>query len=198
MLYRVLLLSIISTLVGCSLTKPMPTPTIAKYTLNQMSPISKIPNNSQKDLVVSSMKSNVGYNTTDMLYMTEPFRLQAFAKNAWNAAPASMLQALLIDSLRNSHLFRVVLSAPSTAQTEYRLDTTLLKLQQEIFGARAHIRLTVDASVIKTRTNAVIASQRFEAVVPTAANPKDGVIAANRAALQVLDQLVRFTDESTH
>ena len=174
----------------------MPTPIVAKYSINQAANV-QVSETQNKVILVNWMKSASGYQTTDMLYQSEPFRLQAFAKNAWNATPASMLQTLLVESLRNSHAFRVVLSAPSGASVDYRLDTTLLKLQQEIHGENAQVRLTMDASLIQVSPNKAIKSQRFEVVIPTSANPQEGVVAVNRASQQILGQMTQFTIEAT-
>ncbi len=197
MSYRLSFLIITGLLSACSLTKPMPTPTIVKYSISEVPTIPAEHHHLDKALLVSSMKSSSGYQSNDMLYMTEPFRLQSFAKNSWNAPPANMLQPLVVESLRNTHYFRVVLSSPSVVNTEYRLDTTLLKLQQEVMGSQSKVRLVIDASLIQARSNNVIASQRFEALVPASSNPQAGVVAANAAAQQVLQQLARFTIETT-
>lgn len=144
-------------------------------------------------LLVNQMTADPGYDSSQMIYVKTPAHLQPYAYNQWVAPPAQMFMPLIVGRIESKHYFRAVVLSPFSGATNYRLDTRLLILQQEFMHPVSEVRCVVRAVLVDTKTNRVIASRNFQAVVPAPGNnPESGVGAANLAARQVADQIAVF------
>jgi cholesterol transport system auxiliary component len=188
-----LLLAVVGFLLTGCLT-PVRTPNIAKYTLTAYSNPQASTRYSHATLFVTIPTASPDYQTKQMLY-TEGniYQLRAFAKNQWIAPPALLLQPLIVQNLRDTGYFRAVVASPQTALTDWRLDTQLLALRQDFFLSGSQVCLILQAQIVNSGTNKVLAQRRFVSIVnaPTR-NPEGGVIAANQATQHTLQQLARF------
>jgi cholesterol transport system auxiliary component len=144
-------------------------------------------------LVVDVPRAAAGHDSTRMVYLRRPQELEAFAFHEWVDTPAQMLAPLMVRSLQDSGAFRVVLRAPSAASGGLRLETELIRLQQD-FGTRpSHVRLTLRAVLMDTATRQAVAWQEFDETVPsTGDDPVSGVVAAHLATQRMLAALVAF------
>jgi cholesterol transport system auxiliary component len=78
-----------------------------------------------------------------------------------------------------------------------RLDTEVLRLQQEFTGKPSQARFSLRAYLVESATRQVIATRQFEATVPAASeDPHGGVVAANAAVQSVLASLATFCAEA--
>jgi cholesterol transport system auxiliary component len=128
-----------------------------------------------------------------MMYVRHADQLEYFAHNEWIDTPARMLAPLIVAAVERSGAFRAVVQTPSPAAGEMRLDTEILRLQQEFLSAPGQVRFTLRAYLVASGTRRVIASREFEAAIPTASeDPHGGVVAANRAVQTVLENLAAF------
>lgn len=189
-------------LAGCAslLPKPGPAPTLFALdeTAAALAPSAARPTAAARlTLVVAPPRAAAGFDTARIVYMRQAHELQAFAYHQWVDTPAQMLAPLIVTSVERSGAFRVVLAAPTTAATDLRLDTELVRLQHEFVTTPSRVRLTLRAVLVETATRRVVAAREFEA---TAASPSEdpygGVIAANRAAAIVLAELAAFCAEA--
>jgi cholesterol transport system auxiliary component len=74
-----------------------------------------------------------------------------------------------------------------------RLDTEILRLQQEFLGVPSRVRFTLRAYLVESATRRVISSREFEATVDAASDdPRGGVTAAHQAVRRVLTELADF------
>jgi len=153
----------------------------------------------KRDLVleVSQPRARPGFDTPQMAYTQRANALEYFAKNRWADTPARMLAPLIAQALDQSGGFRAVVQAPSLATAELRLETELVRLQQD-FGARpSRVRLTLRAQLIDADARRVLASAEFdESEVAPSDDPYGGVIAANRALARLLERLATFCAET--
>ena len=107
-----------------------------------------------------------------------------------------MLAPLMVVALENSGAFRAVGSATGGIAGELRLDTEVLRLQQEFGGGPSRVRFTLRASLTDNATRRVISSREFDAtVVADSDDPYGGVVAANNAVQRVLQQLGSYSSE---
>lgn len=140
-------------------------------------------------------ESNAVYNTTDMAYTTEPYQVAYFANNGWAETPAKMLQPLIVQALQSTHYFKAIGTSIISTRYDMILTTQLLQLQQDFTNknVRSQVHLVLRAQLINAATGRVIAARQFSAVeaAPTN-NPYGGVIAANRAASVVMEELAAF------
>jgi cholesterol transport system auxiliary component len=181
---------------GCS---PVKLPELHTYTLAPTHPFVQVRHKhtrrqSVNVIYVATPNANPGYQSSNMLYMTEPYQLSAFGQSQWAAPPALMLQGLVADALRARGYFDAVLTHAQGAQWQYRLNVTLVQLQQEFMGPQSRVRLELLANLVDVEHGGqVIASKRFMALERAyAPNPYAGVLAANRAATHLVSEIANF------
>lgn len=154
----------------------------------------------QRDLVlaVSAPRARPGFDTPQMAYTQRPNALEYFAKNRWADTPARMLTPLLAQALERSGGFRAVVQAPSAAIAELRLDTELVRLQQDFATRPSRVQITLRAQLIEVGERRVLASAQFDEVEAAPSDdPYGGVIAANRALARLLERLADFCAETS-
>jgi cholesterol transport system auxiliary component len=144
-------------------------------------------------LEVSAPRARPGFDTPQMAYTQRANALEYFAKHRWADAPARMLAPLLAQALDHSGGFRAVVQAPSLAKADLRLESELVRLQQD-FGVRpSRVRFTLRAQLIDADTRRVLAAAEFdETEVAPSDDPYGGVLAANRALARLLERLSAF------
>ena len=153
----------------------------------------------KRDLVleVSVPRARPGFDTPLMAYTQRTNALEYFAKNRWADTPARMLAPLLVQALDHSGGFRAVVQAPSLAAAELRLDTELVRLQQDFSARPSRVQFTVRAQLIDVGARRVLTSAEFdETEVAPSDDPYGGVIAANRALGRLLERLAEFCAET--
>lgn len=193
--WLVLVFASFCVLIACS---PVKVPVTNQYQLTKFSvrqyarPAKKI------SLLVALPEAVAGYKTEQMLYMIKPFKLSAFAHNAWVSPPADMFYPLLLQTLQCSGYFSAVASSPYAEQADYRLDVQLLKLHQNFLRKPSFVELSVKVVLTRTADNQVLASKIIsQQVSAPAESPYGGVLAANRATEAVTAAIMDFIIEHT-
>jgi len=190
-------LAAVALLAACAALQPPEVEHANTYVLEAM-PAAGAPR-PKGDLVleVSAPRARPGFDTPQMAYTQRANALEYFARNRWADTPARMLAPLLAQALDHSGGFRAVVQAPSLAAANLRLETELVRLQQD-FGARpSRVRLTLRAQLIDTDARRVLASAEFdETEVAPSDDAYGGVIAANRALGRLLERLAKFCAET--
>jgi cholesterol transport system auxiliary component len=148
-------------------------------------------------LEVAVPRARPGFDTPQMAYTQRANALEYFARSRWADTPARMLAPLLAQSLDRSGAFRAVVQAPSLAATELRLETEIVRLQQDFSAKPSRVRLTLRAQLIDADARRVLASAEFdETEAAPSDDPYGGVIAANRALARLLERLAAFCAET--
>jgi cholesterol transport system auxiliary component len=183
-----LMLTLIS-LTGCAVNT-----NVNKYTLNptciKFHCCAAATNTS---ILVANMVAQPGYDTSQMVYVDRPYQIKTFSRNSWIAPPQQLLTSLLAQNLRNSCYFRTVVTSPFAGITQFRLESRLLKLQQEFLCCPSQVKLVLQVILIDNDANRAIADKTFIATcLAPNDNPYGGVIAANRATQQILNQVTNF------
>jgi len=153
----------------------------------------------KRDLVleVAVPRARPGFDTPQMAYTQRANALEYFAKSRWADTPARMLAPLFAQSLERSGAFRAVVQAPSLAAAELRLETEIVRLQQDFSAKPSRVRLTLRAQLIDADARRVLASAEFdETEAAPSDDPYGGVIAANRALGRLLERLTQFCAET--
>lgn len=142
-------------------------------------------------LAISMPAGRPGYDTPQMAYQRLPLELEYFAAHRWADTPAHMLKPLLVQALEPG--FRAVIQTPGGISADLRLDTELIRLQQNFTSQPSRIQLTLRAQLIAVKDKRVIAAKLFDESENTESDDAyGGVIAANRALHRVLAQLAEF------
>jgi len=149
-------------------------------------------------LTVAAPQAAAGFDTRRILYQRRAQQLEYFAHAEWIDTPARMLAPLLVAAIEASGAFRAVVPAPSAAAGELRLDTEILRLQQEFAAPPSRVRFTLRATLVDAATRRVLAAREFDAsVVSTSEDAYGGVVAAHRAVQQVLRELAGYCADAT-
>lgn len=183
-------------LTGCAVKIP----TVSTYVLTAPAVATEIKTpQTNSVLLVSNMGADPGYKTDRMIYVTVPTDLHQYTRNAWVAPPAQMFLPLITAHIEAKNYFRAVVTQPFYGKSDYRLETRLVVLQQEFMQPASQVRCIVQAVLINNSTSHVIASRRFQAIVPAPGNnPASGVAAANQAAQQISEQISQFVVSHIH
>lgn len=144
-------------------------------------------------LAVNPIHAASGFNSQHMIYTREAHQLEHFAHSQWIDTPARMLAPLIVSALENSGTFRAVILSPSSASSDLRLHSEIVRLQQEFDSSPSRVRFTLRAYIIENKSRRIVAVREFDASVATTSDePPAGVIATNRAVHSVLEQLASF------
>ncbi|HAZ7572218.1 ABC-type transport auxiliary lipoprotein family protein [Legionella sp. PATHC032] len=178
----------ILTLMSCS---PVKVPVTNEYQLTAYSTKQLTRKPRPITMQVTLPEAVAGYQTEEMLYMKKPFKLEPFVKNAWTSPPADMLFPLLVQSLQSSGYFYAVTSSPYSEEADYRLDTQLLKLEQNFIKKPSVLEFSAKIVLTHISDNQIIGSRIVSLQIPCSQDtPYGGVIAANQATF-------RFTATAT-
>ena len=191
---------------GCSALRPSTAPPPAFYTLDAAgSAAAAAPAPAPQAaasapvLIVNPPHAAAGFDSQRIIYLREPHKLEYFAHSEWVDPPARMLTPMLVSSMQSTGAFRAVVLTPSAAAGDLRLDTELIRLQQEFGAGASAARFTLRATLVDDKTRRVLAWREFERTMPApSADPYGGVLAANRAVQAVLDELAAFCAQAAH
>ncbi len=180
-------LALCSLLASCALLGNQPTPTLRNYRLDGEAAAAAVALPQRMNgpvLLVQVPHAAPGYDTARMVYVRKPLTQEAFAHSAWIDTPARMLAPLLVARLQQSGQFRAVLLAPSAAKASLRLDTTILRLQQDFLSVPSRVHFTLQLSLMDNNTREVLAWRTVEVVQPASSEDAAGGALAARAATQ--------------
>ncbi|HEY8905814.1 MAG TPA: ABC-type transport auxiliary lipoprotein family protein [Rhodoferax sp.] len=186
------------TLTACSaLRPPAPQPT-AFYSLDRQSSQSVPPTQgmaaqSLLTLIVNPPQAVSGFDSQRIMYVREDHKLEYFAHSEWVDPPARMLGPLLVAAIDKVGAFGTVVLTPASVSGELRLDTQILRLQQNFQTSPSRVQFTLRAYLTDEKTRVVLAWREFSAEATASSdNAQGGVNAANRVVQDVLALLAQF------
>ena len=190
----------ISLLGGCSPLLPPPPPTDNIYLLEaRTAPAlarSVPPPKRDFVLAVSMPRARAGFDTAQMIWVRQAHGLEVYSRNRWADTPARMLAPLFVQTLERSGAFHTVVLSLSSASAMLRLDTELIRLQQDFTVQPSKVRLTLGAQLVDVGTQRVIATEEFDETEDCATEDAyGGVLAANLALERLLARLAAFSAE---
>jgi cholesterol transport system auxiliary component len=148
-------------------------------------------------LLVNPPTAASGYDSQHIIYMRRPHTHEFFSHSDWIDTPARMLAPLIVTALQNAGVFRAVLLTPSVAAGDIRLDTEIVRLEQNFLEQPSQVRFTFRAYLVDDATRRVIAWREFDETVAGASeDPRGGVVAANRAVQIVMEKLASFCTQA--
>lgn len=191
---KLTIIVLITALLSACSFGPVKTKPVSLYAMKASKDLKiTVSSKSKATLLVNNVAADPGYQTANIAYEMLAYNLRYYADHMWVSPPAQMILPIVADAIASKGYFHAVISAPFSGETSYRLDTRLIALQQEFIQPSSKVRLIMQATLVDTTTNAVVATKRFQIVIPSPDNnPYSGVIAANRAANQVAAQMASF------
>lgn len=188
-------------LAGCSASLlPAPPQAPSLYALDDASaaPLpAQAAQPSAPSILLGVPRAAAGFDTRGIVYLRQPHAYEAYAFSQWVDTPAQMLAPLIARALERSGAFSVVLRAPAGANADLRLDTEVLRLQQDFTVAPSRVRLTLRAVLVDQSTRRALAWREFDTSV--AAPTEDaygGVRAANQAVAALLADVAAFAAQA--
>lgn len=148
---------------------------------------------SELTLLVSSPRAAGMLNSARMLYTRRVNELAYFAQSQWADTPSQMLLPLIASAIQQTGAFKAVLSTPTGAASQYRLETELIAFEHSFLIQPSQVNVAMRAALIDTNTRAVFSRSDFSATI--SANTDDaygGVLAAQHAVQIVLADLSTF------
>lgn len=184
------MIALAALLAGCSLLPPQPPDQVHRYLLDAK-PAATYAATSGHALTVDMPISRPGFDTPQMAYQRRPHELEYFATQRWADTPAHMLRPLITAALEPRF------AAQRTA--ELRLETELVRLQQDFTSVPSRIRITLHARLVDARSRRVIATRTFDETENSdSEDAYGGVRAANLALARMLDSLGDFCVEQAN
>jgi cholesterol transport system auxiliary component len=144
-------------------------------------------------LIINPPSAASGFDSRHIIYVRGSHTHEYFSHSEWVDTPARMLAPLIVAAIEKGGAFRAVLLSPSVAAADFRLDTEIMRLEQDFVDQPSRVRFTLRAYVVDDATRRVIAWREFDETVAAASeDPYGGVVAANRAVQIVLEELADF------
>ena len=193
---NLLTVSLLIALGGCSALRPTESTAPSFNTLDNahsLAPASQPAPQGTPTLMVSPPRAAAGFDSQHIVYVRTPHKLEYYAQREWIDAPSRMIAPLIVDALERKSTFRAVMLTPSTASADLRLDTEIIRLQHDVSSLPSQVRFTLRASLVDNSNRQILAQQEFDASVTTPSEgPDSGIVAANQAVQNVLEQLAEF------
>jgi cholesterol transport system auxiliary component len=148
-------------------------------------------------LIINPPGAASGFDSTHIIYARGSHTHEYFAHSEWVDTPARMLAPLIVAAIERAGPFRAVVLAPSAAAADFRLDTEIMRLEQDFVDQPSRVRFTLRAYMMDDATRRMIAWREFDETVAAATeDPYGGVVAANGAVQIVLEKLADFCAEA--
>ncbi len=180
---------------GCALLSPVKIET-KKHVLDKIPAVMPDERTRVANLLVLAPETEPIYDTTQMAYTTRAHEIAYFSQNEWAETPSRMMQPLIVQTIRNTHHFREVLSPPHFGRHSYALRTEIQELKQDFTSDPAMLRLALRFQLSRETTNQVVATKELSAQEPVLEKtPYAGVVAANEATAKLLGELAKFIVE---
>ncbi|HXU94053.1 MAG TPA: ABC-type transport auxiliary lipoprotein family protein [Gallionella sp.] len=179
---------------GCSVLPPQLPPDniyLLEATAPPVHPVSAAKRNLV--IAVGMPRARAGFDSARMIWVRQPHGLEVYSRNRWADTPARMLEPLIKQTLERSGAFQAVVPSPSRVSAALRLDTELVRLQQDFTVKPSEVRFTLGAQLIDVSTQRVIATAEFDETEKCESEDAyGGVLAANRALERLLVRLAAF------
>jgi cholesterol transport system auxiliary component len=147
-------------------------------------------------LLVSPPRPGPGLDGPRFAYVRRPNQLQYFARSQWVEPPARLLGTALVRALERTGRFQAVTEVPMGARPGLRLDSEVVKLQQEFTAQPSRVRLTLRLELTDVSARRILGTRELEVVAPAPSeDAAGGATAANDAARSASTEAARWCAE---
>lgn len=187
-----------ASLCACSMLQPKAVTPPAFYALEAGQPSGTAPGpvstaQATSTLVISPVRAASGFDSQRIIYVREPHKLEYFARSEWIDTPARMLGPLLVASITHTGAFKAVVMTPGSASGELRLDSEIVRLQQDFRTRPSRVHFTLRVYLVDEKTRRVLTWREFDGdIAATRDDPYAGVVAANQVVQTVLQEVSQF------
>ncbi len=190
---KILLIILTLLFSGCTTIKP----TIAEYYLTTKD--IKVKNDAlgcrDKSLKIANVFSSSSLVSLKMEYMQADNKVYSYSQSQWQESPNSMVESILLKTMRESELFSSVHPSKSRIKSSLILETSIEEFMQ--FFSKdlktSHVKVTINFSLIDTKTNHVVTDKSFSSQVDARTpDAKGGVDAFREALSEILTKNLEY------
>ncbi len=133
-------------------------------------------------LLVSVPRAGAGLSGPRMAYLRAPNRLEYFARSQWVEPPARLVGAALVRALERTGRFQAVTEVAMGAAPGLRLESEVVRLQQEFTERPSRVRLTLRLELVDVAARRMVGTRELEVIEAAPSDdPAGGAAAANAA-----------------
>ncbi len=130
------------------------------------------------------------FNTTAMVYRTSPYKAENYNYSRWRVNPGYLVADFLIRDLRDSRLFKAVLTPDSTSKAKFSLEGGVEEIQEVDQGAAWQASLALNITLIDTSqdeiTKRVLFQKNYRTAEPLTEKTPAGLAQAMSRAMERL------------
>jgi len=171
-------------LVGC--TKE---PALKLYSLD-MPPMSTVPSSAYKNKNIKvTYPQSAREDISQKMNFTYSSSVSGNYQNSeWSNNMNKLLQGTFVEVLDNSRLFKAVLLDTSTAEEDYRLESTIFAFHHRVRGSESHAIVSIQFNLINIGTGRLVKSKRFSYRESTPTLDAEGYVFATNIAIAKLSR----------
>jgi len=139
--------------------------------------------------------ADAALNTARIALRQNPISLEYYARANWVDTAPQMIQTLLVESFENTSKIVSIGRQSVTLRADYSLLTDLREFQAEyISEGPPRVRVRLNAKLVRMPQRTIVATETFEALVPSASSDLEAVVSAFDVALgRTLKRIVQWS-----
>jgi cholesterol transport system auxiliary component len=147
-------------------------------------------------LLVSAPRAGPGLDGPRIAYLEAPNQPRYFARSQWVEPPARMVGASLARALERTGRFQAVTQVAFGSRPGLRLESEVVRLQQEFTARPSRVRFTLRLEVVDVAAQRIIGTRELEtfAIAPSD-DAAGGAAAANEAVKSALTEAAGWCAE---
>ncbi|MCX5888784.1 MAG: ABC-type transport auxiliary lipoprotein family protein [Deltaproteobacteria bacterium] len=130
------------------------------------------------------------FNTTAMVYRTDPYKSETYNYSRWRVNPGYLVADYLTRDLRNARIFKAVLSTDSPTKARFALEGGVEEMQEidqgEIWQASLALNITLLDTSENEITRRVLFQKKYQAAEPLTEKTPGGLAQAMSRAMEQL------------
>jgi cholesterol transport system auxiliary component len=166
---------------------------VQKYLLDYPAPVLK-GTPLEDNLGVEKFEVDEAFNRTAMVYRPSPYQADTYKYSSWRVNPGFMVADYLTRDLRDSHLFKAVLTADGSKLTRFILEGGVREIQEVDQGELWQASLVLNITLLDTSqteiTKRVLFQKTYRAAEPMTEKTPAGLAQAMSRALAQISQRI--------
>lgn len=177
---------------SCSVFMPVTVPQIQNYQISVINDVGPECKNlsGKPNIQITRMKADEPYDSDYMYYSQERYQLNHYARNQWVASPSVMITKTIQEKLLQSCEYGHVVNADFLTNSDYRLNTQLIELQQDIRDGKSQVTLAILVQLVDNKNNKVVKGKTFLERLDVEPNQHGYVLGVNKVVDKFLSDLV--------
>lgn len=149
-------------------------------------------------LRISTPQANKTLNSTRVLVVPQTQQISAYGEARWSDTPPTLLRDYLITAFRQSDRLSAVIDEGSRVRADFELVSDLRAFQSEYRDGQPEAVIQLEAQLVRSSAQEVVASRRFEVRVPSDRTEVSSVVRAfGQASEKLSEALITWSLEKT-